>query len=193
MNIKTPCLFIIMCMGLFIGYQGFDSTAWAKFRIGRNADIQADEKTVREIEAAFIRAEAAMNAGDVDSLMELYSEDYHFGVLAKHDMKTIWEDFFRKYHRVESSHSFSRLVVRKGNPLTAEITCTGSLWGTSNEKDERVNLTSWLGDIHFMVYENGGWRIRGQDRKSPKISSFEGAPPRQICSPSQVLVATHEF
>jgi len=177
MNTKTQCLFAVMLIGLLIGYQGSGSTAWAKLRIGTGADIQADDKTVREIEASFIRAEAATNEGDVDSLMELYSQDYRYGKLTKHDMKTIWEGFFRKYHRVKTSHSFSRIVVQQGHPLTAEITCTGSIWGTSHKPEERVNLASWLGNIHSLVYENGAWRIRGQDRKSANLSSFEGAPP----------------
>ena len=177
MNSKTQCLFAVMLIGLLIGYPGSGSTTWAKFRIGTGADIQADDKTVREIEATFIRAEAAINTGDVDSLMELYSQDYHFGILTKHDMKTIWEGFFRKYHRVRTSHSFSRIVVKQGHPLTAEVTCTGSIWGSSPQPEGRVNLASWLGDIHFLVYEKGAWRIRGQDRKSPNLSSFEGAPP----------------
>ena len=177
MNTKTQCLFVVMLIGLLIGYLGSGSTTWAKLRIGTGADIQADAKTVQEIEAAFIRAEAAINEGDVDSLMELYSQDYHYGKLNKHDMKAIWEGFFRKYHRVQTSHSFSRIVAQQGNPLTAEITCTGSIWATSHKPDERVNLASWLGDIHFLVYEKGAWRIRGQDRKSANLSNFGGAPP----------------
>jgi len=177
MNTKTQCLWGVLLIGLLISYQGFDSTALAKLRIGTGADIQADDKTVRDIEAAFIRAEAAINKGDIDSLMALYSQDYHFGVLTKHDMRSIWEGFFRKYHRVETAHSFSRIVVQQGHPLTAVITCTGSIWGTSNKADDRVNLSSWLGNVHFLVYEKGAWRIRGQDRKSPNLSSFEGAPP----------------
>lgn len=179
MNTNTHCLLAVILTGLFFWSQGIDSPVWAKFRIGRNADIQADDKTVREIESAFIQAEAAINAGDVDSLMDLYSNDYRFGELTKKDMRKIWEDFFHKYHRVETSHSFSRLVVKAGQPLTAEITCTGSIWGTSlkNNKEERVNLASWLGDLHFLVYEQGKWRIRGQGRKASQLSRFDGAPP----------------
>lgn len=177
MNTKTQCLLAVLLVGLLIGYQGSGSPIWAKLRIGTGADIQADDKTVREIEATFIRAEEAINKGDVDSLMELYSQDYHFGVLTNHDMKSIWEGFFRKYHRVETSHVFSGIAVKQGHPLTAVITCTGSIWGTSDKADERVNVTSWLGNIHFLIYEKGAWRIRGQDRKSPNLSSFEGAPP----------------
>ena len=112
MNTKTQCLFVVMLIGLLIGYQGSGSTTWAKLRIGTGADIQADGKTVREIEAAFIRAEAAINEGDVDSLMELYSQDYHYGKLNKHDMKAIWEGFFRKYHYSgpqNSDHRFSKM------------------------------------------------------------------------------------
>lgn len=177
MNTTTRCLFVVMLIGLLIGYQGSGSTTWAKLRIGTGADIQADEKTVRDIEATFIRAEAAINEGDVGSLMELYSQDYHYGTLTADDMKAIWEGFFRTYHRVETSHAFSRIVVQPGHPFTAEITCTGSIWGTAHTPEDRVNLASWLGDIHFLVYEKGAWRIRGQGRKSPNLSTFTGAPP----------------
>ena len=168
---------ILLLMGCVLGWMGLDGESWARIRIGKEAEIRADAKTVQAIEDTFNLAEEALHQRDLNSLMELYSKDYHYQDLTKKDIRGIWKDFFRKYHNIATSHSFSRIVVKGGTPPTAEILCTGSIWATSNQTDQRVNLASWLGDIHFLVYENGAWRIRGQDRKSPDLKPFGGAPP----------------
>lgn len=168
---------ILLLAGFVFAWFGLNDESGARIRIGNNAEIRADAKTVRAIEDTFNQAEEAIQRGDLDSLMELYSKDYRYKILTRKDIEVIWKDFFFKYHNIATNHSFSRIVVKEGNPLTAEILCTGSIWATTNQTDERVNLASWLGDIHFLIYENGSWRIRGQGRKSPDLKSFGGIPP----------------
>lgn len=177
MDAQKKTLVILMVTGFFVGWVGFGDHSSARIRIGHNAEIQADLATVDAIEETFNQAEEAIYRGDLDALMKLYSKDYHYKDFTKKDIRAIWKDFFQHYHNIATSHSFSKIVVRKGKPLTAEVLCTGSLWATSNETNRRVNLASWLGDIHFLVYEDHAWRIRGQDRKAPDLKSFGGAPP----------------
>jgi len=141
------------------------------------AEIQADPESILAIENTFNRAEEAIGSGNLQALMQIYSDHYRYKNFTKKDMKKIWKDFFEKYHRIATRHSFSRIVVKTGKHPTAEVTCTGSLWATTNESDQRVNLASWLGDVHYLVFEEGAWRIKGQGRKAPNPSHFGQSPP----------------
>lgn len=59
----------------------------------------------------------------------------------------------------------------------ADITCTGALWATVGETNQRVNLSLWAGDIHHLRDEGGAWRIVGQGRNGPNRQEFGTAPP----------------
>lgn len=87
-------------------------------------------------------------------------------------MRTIWKDFFARYDRIDALHAFSRIVVTPGKQSTAQITCTGALWATSDRTGQRVNLSIWAGDIHYLVYEDGAWRILGQGRNALNRPEF---------------------
>ena len=50
------------------------------------AVIKADDETVGDILAAFNRGEAALHARDLDALMQLYAQDYHYRDLTKGDV-----------------------------------------------------------------------------------------------------------
>jgi len=176
-NMNRTSFFITsILVGIFIVWQGSGSLSFGRLMIGMGAEIQADAETVLAIEKAFNRAEEAIGSGNLQALMQIYSDHYRYKSLSKKDMRNIWKDFLEKYHRIATSHSFSRIVVKKGEHPTAEVTCTGSLWATTN-KGERVNLASWLGNVHYLVYEEGAWRIKGQGRYAPNPSHFGQGPP----------------
>ena len=141
------------------------------------AELQADAETVRHIEEVFNRAEDAIREKDLDALMTVYSEHYHYQDLTKGDMRTIWRGFFEHYDRISTLHSFSRITVTPGPPPTADLTCAGALWATVHQTDQRVNLSSWAGDIHHLMYEEGVWKILGQGRNAPTRPEFRQAPP----------------
>jgi hypothetical protein len=109
--------------------------------------------------------------------MTVYSEHYRYQDLTKADMRTIWKGFFEHYDRIATLHSFSRILVTPGTPPTADLTCTGALWATGDQTDQRVNLSSWAGDIHHLMYEEGAWKILGQGRNAPNRPEFSQAPP----------------
>ena len=158
--------------------QGSGSPALAKVRFAKGADIQVDAKTIREIQTVFTQAEDAIRTGNLEALMEYYSKDYRSGGLTKDDRRQAWKDFFAGYHRIATSHSFSRIVVKPGKPLTAEVTCTGAIWATANETTRRINLDSWLGDLHYLINEEGQWRIHGRDTIAAKTApAGESSPP----------------
>jgi hypothetical protein len=151
--------------------------ASAALRIDAGAELHADAETIHQIEEAFNRAEDAIGKRDLDTLMTVYSEHYHYQDLTKADMRKIWKGFFEQFARVATLHSFSRIVVKLGKHPTAQVTCTGALWATSDQNDQRVNLSSWAGDVHHLIYEQGAWRIVGLGRNAPNHPEFGQAPP----------------
>jgi ketosteroid isomerase-like protein len=170
-------LIMLMLMGVSFNSLGAGAPALGALRIDTGADLQADPETVRQIEEVFNLAEKAIGEKDPDALMTVYSEDYRYHDLTKADMRKIWKGFFEQYDRIATLHSFSRIVVTPGEHPTAQITCTGSLWATSGQNDQRVNLSSWVGDIHHLIDEHGAWRIVGQGRSAPNRPEFGQAPP----------------
>lgn len=148
-----------------------------RITVDRWAEIKGSDKDVGEILAAFNRAEEALHGRDLDGLMALYSEQYRYHGLSKPDLRKIWEEMFASYDNLASTHMFSRIhVAGSSRPPTAEITCTGSLWGLSKETGKRVIIDSWFYEIHHVVYEDGTWRIRGHAGEDTKALPFGTSP-----------------
>src|SRR5512146_1717104 len=176
--LKTARMLIALTlMGVSFNILGAGAPASAALRIDAGTELHADAETIHQIEEAFNRAEDAIGKGDLDALMEVYSEQYRYQDLTKADMRKIWKGFFEQFARVATLHSFFRIVVKPGKHPTAQITCTGALWATSDQNDQRVNLSSWAGDIHHLIYENSAWRIVGQGRNASNRSELGQAPP----------------
>jgi ketosteroid isomerase-like protein len=170
-------LIAVTLVGISFSILGAGAPASGALRIDTGADLQADAETVRQIEEAFNRAEEAIGEKDLDALMKVYAETYRYQDLTKEDMRKIWKGFFEQYDRISTLHAFSRIVVKPGKHSTAQITCTGALWATSDQSDQRVNLSAWAGDIHHLIHEHGTWRIVGQGRNAPNRPEFGQAPP----------------
>jgi hypothetical protein len=145
-------------------------------QVDRWAEVKADDKTVADILATFQHAENALELQNLDELMNLYSQDYQYHGLGKEDLRKIWSQLFAHYRALSSNHIFSRIALRSDRVPVAEITCTGSLYGISQETGERENVDSWYGEVHYLVYQDGAWRIRGHAGAPPKALQFGIAP-----------------
>lgn len=94
--------------------------------------------------------------------MALYSDSYKHRGFNKVTVRKVWADLFLEYHDFSTTHVFTRIRLEADRtPPVAEITCTGSLWAISNQTNQRVNIDSWFGEVHNVIYENGRWRLRG--------------------------------
>lgn len=166
----------VLCMiAIFVHGLGF--TAMAKTEIIPDLERQATEKATEEIHSAFTKAEEAIKAGDLDGVMSFYSNNYEFHGLKKEDIKKIWEDLFAKYRRIETTHRLSNFVVRDDGKLkTAEIHCTGNLWATSKASGKRENIDSWFEEVHYLIFEDGMWRVRGNAGRAMHSLEFGSAP-----------------
>jgi hypothetical protein len=148
-----------------------------KTQLAHGAVVQADERALTDILDTFHQADEALHKQDQDALMTLYSESYKYHGYDKARLRLLWEDLFRLYEQFSATHVFSKIVVNaQANPPTAEITCTGSLWAVSKLTGQRVNIDSWFADVHYLIYEDGAWRIRSHAWEAPD-------PGRYVLSP----------
>jgi ketosteroid isomerase-like protein len=159
-------------MGMAAWLYGPCLPALAKHRIAKGAEVEAPSSTVREIHENFHKAEHALETGDLDALMAVYSDNYENLGLTKDDMEKMWGDLFARYRRFLSNHSMARVDVTPGEPPVAEVTCSGSLWATSKETGKRTSVDSWLWETHILVREDGEWRIRGPGKNAVMTQGF---------------------
>lgn len=148
-----------------------------KVHVDRWAVIKAADKDAAEILDSFTRAEEALRTRNLDSLMALYSEQYRYHGLSKGDLRKMWQEIFDQYDQIASNHIFSRIqVMVAGKNPTAEVICTGNLWGTSKETGKQVTIDSWFYETHHLVYEGGRWRITGHGAQGSVPLRWGGSP-----------------
>lgn len=153
-------LIVLLSTGLWI--QGVALPTLAGTKMSKQTEIQANQKDVSAILAAFDKAEKALKEQDLDDLMALYSKNYNYHGLTKNNLRDAWKDLFSKYSRITSHHIFSKIAVTvEGKAPAARITCTGGLWATAESTGERIIIDSWFEEVHRLVYEDGAWRILG--------------------------------
>jgi hypothetical protein len=145
--------------------------------IAASATIQVDQRTVDELMLTFHKADDALRRQDLEALMTIYSNNYNYHGIDKPELRNIWQDFFRQYRDFSDTHIFSRIIASAtGKPPTADITCTGSVWAVSRLTGRRVNIDSWYGDVHHLVYEEGAWRIIGHAWEAPRDTRYVLSP-----------------
>ncbi|MEK7237271.1 MAG: hypothetical protein AAB242_11645 [Nitrospirota bacterium] len=151
--------------------------ASAKTEIPAGAVVEVDQATVNQILEGFHKAEAAIAKGDLEGVMALYATQYNYHGLKQADVRKIWFDLFDEYRDLGEVHFFSKIVkVGSGSNAIVEVTCTGSLSGRSKISGLRVPIDSWYEEVHYLTFEHGGWRIRGNVGDSPKVMPFGTAP-----------------
>ena len=112
-------------------------------RVVADHGAAAKHPMLREILAAFGRAETAVQARDLDGLMNFYAKAYNYHGLKSTDVRRVWDEVFAHYRDLSSTHLFSGIkVFRSGSQLRAEITCTGGLYGTEIEGAGRSRWTA---------------------------------------------------
>lgn len=100
----------------------------AKVEVPSHATVAADGVTVKEIIAAFDRAEQAIQARDLDGVMTLYSKRYNYHKLRKSDVRRMWEEILEYHSKLHSTHLFTDIKTAQVEGETrAELKCTGPL------------------------------------------------------------------
>lgn len=157
LNVTWSLRMATLVSSLFVCFW-FPQSALSKVQIIAGSDITGDEKTVNEIVAAFDRAEAAIHARDIDTVMSLYSKRHDYHKLRKSDARRLWVEIFEHYQKLFSTHLFTEIKTSGSeSELSAEIKCTGALWGLSNETGQKVTVDSWFEEVHYLVKEDRVW------------------------------------
>ena len=148
-------------------------TAEAKIVLPAGSVIEVDEATVNAIVATFERAEQAIKSHDLETVMAVYSLQYNYHGHKKDDIRKVWKDLFDEYKEIVSTHLFTKIAkVGSGSNAVLEVTCTGHLRALSKTSGLYVPLDSWHEEVHYLVFEEGGWRIRGNVGESPRVLPF---------------------
>jgi ketosteroid isomerase-like protein len=150
----------------------------AKTQITSSTIQEVDAQTLQELLSTFEQAEQALQARDLEGIMGLYSDEYLYHGLKKADIRKVWRQLFEHYKELESFHTFSVIrTVGGGTKLTAEMTCTGVVWGTAKDTKLRTPVDSWYEEVHYLKKENGRWKITGNlGGESEPLLSFGIAP-----------------
>ena len=152
-------------------------TASAKIVVPSGAVIEVDEATVKSVVKAFELAEQAIKAHDLEQVMAIYSSQYNYHGFKKDDIRKIWKDLFDEYEEIASTHLFTKMTkLGAGKDAVLEVTCTGHLWARSKTTGLYIPIDSWHEEVHYLVPENGAWRLRGNLGESPLVLPFGTAP-----------------
>ena len=155
----------------------FAGRALAKIVVPAGSVIEVDEATVKSAVAMFERAEQAVKTHDLDTTMAVYSSQYNYHRLTKADIRKVWKDLFDEYQEIASTHLLSKFTkVGSGSQAVLEVTCTGHLWAKSKTSGLYVPIDSWHEEVHYLVMEEGEWRIRGNLGDVPHMLPFGTSP-----------------
>jgi hypothetical protein len=139
--------------------------------------IEVDVATLKAAVGVFEEAEDAIKAHDLQKVMAVYSPHYNYHALKKDDLRKIWKDLFDEYQEIASTHLFTKMTkVGSGRDTVLEVTCTGHLWARSKTSGLYVPIDSWHEEVHYLVLEEGAWRVRGNVGESPRVLPFCTAP-----------------
>lgn len=145
--------------------------------IAPGASIEVDEPILQAVLETFHQADEAVRAGNLEKIMALYSEHYDFHGLKKTDIRKVWADLFDEFREISNVHHLTRFTkVGSGSQVIVEVTCTGKLSGRSKTSGLTVPVDSWSEEIHYLKFEDGRWRIRGNVGESPRMMPFGTAP-----------------
>lgn len=170
-----PALVISLISATFFCAPNVTTGVFAETHLLPGTQAEADDKTVKELLAVFERAEQAVKNRDIEGVMAVYSKQYDYHGLKKPDIRKIWANLFDSYKEIESTHLFSR-IVSVGPGGSVEITCSGGVRGVSKTGNLRVPIDSWYGEVHYMVREDGTWKIRGNLGDAQTVLPFGTAP-----------------
>lgn len=178
MHVALPGSILGALCAIVAGLVVFAPAASAGTQILSEATVEADAATVLEITSTFDQAEEAIRSHDLEALMALYAQNYRYHGIGKDGIRKIWADLFARYALITNLHTFSSITVGGSGPnRVVQITCTGALHGTTKNSKQPVPIDSWYREIHFLVKEQGAWRILGsQSGEAPAVLPFGTAP-----------------
>lgn len=178
LTVRAGTVSTIIPLLALIAFLAGIGTAEAKIVVPPSGSIiEVDQATVNAVVTTFEQAEQAIKGHDLEKVMVIYSPQYNYHGLKKDDLRKIWENLFDEYEEIASTHLFTKIAkVGSGRDAVLEVTCTGHLWARSKTSGLYVPIDSWYEEVHYLAFEEGTWRIRGNVGESPRVLPFGTAP-----------------
>jgi len=149
----------------------------AAVEVASSTLAEKDRQVMKELVAAFDRAEAAVQHADLEALMRFYAPAYNYHGLKRSDVRRVWDEVFSHYRAISSKHVFTELKLEKmGTVQKASVTCTGGLYGTERETEKPITIDSWVNEVHFLMKENGEWKFLGNAGGRSESAPVGSAP-----------------
>lgn len=137
----------------------------------------AADPLVAELISAFDRTEHAVKKQDLEGLLRLYAPTFNYHGLTVDGVRRIWGEVFEYYRAVSSTHLFSDIkIIHEKGQVHAEVACTGGLYGTDRKTGKAITLDSWFREVHYLVKEEGQWRLLGNRGDAPTSLPFSSVP-----------------
>jgi len=152
----------VLIASLLSAWSLYSAPAAAVVEVPPGVVAPADQTIMKEIVAAFDRAEVAVQHADLEALMNFYAKAYNYHGLKRSDVRRVWGEVFTHYEGLTSKHVFTELKLTRGDGLRkAYVTCTGGLYGAEKETGKPITIDSWVQEVHHLVKEKGGWKFLG--------------------------------
>ena len=178
MKNATLCIATVMLTGMALVSRCHHPTpSAAAVEVMAEAATDENRKIMKELVAAFDRAEVAVQHADLDALMLFYANGYNYHGLKHADVRRVWSEVFDHYRDISSKHVFTELrLERTGRGEKASVTCTGGLYGMKKNTGKPITIDSWVNEVHFLVKENGEWKFQGNAGGTAPAAPPSSAP-----------------
>ncbi|MDH5679452.1 MAG: nuclear transport factor 2 family protein [Nitrospinota bacterium] len=136
-------------------------------RVSPEMKEKVDHETMKRVSQFFHDAEEAISKGDIDALMDLYSDSYKNGDHDKAAAKAIWQRIFSVFENMSTMHNMNLVNYSQDGGLIV-IGCSGILLGMKKGEGDRVPVDTWTNEEHILTLEKGKWKLvgsAGQKRK----------------------------
>ncbi len=124
------------------------------------AQERLGEETYKEVMAFFHNAELAIENKDLESLMELYSDNYTDGEHDRESARQIWSRIFDTFNTMATHHNM-KLVSVTDKKNVVIFRCSGLLLGVPDLKRGSVTIDNWNQQDHVLALEGGKWKLLG--------------------------------
>ncbi len=120
------------------------------------------EQTFNEVMAFFHAAENAIETRDLETLMELYSDNYSDGDHDKKSAKQIWGRIFSTFNAMAMHHNMKLEKVSADKNMVV-FQCSGLLMGVPDPRTKKgpITIDNWANQDHVLVKEAGKWKLIG--------------------------------
>ena len=130
------------------------------------------DEVYQQVMGFFHDAELAIETQDLDSLMELYSDNYTDGLHDKDSAKEIWTRIFKTFNTIATHHNM-KLVNITAQKNVVVFRCSGLLLGVPSIDKGSITIDNWNQQDHVLALEGGEWKLLGTYGRARKRLWFD--------------------